>query len=263
MEIIFRDYKYKDSLLDFNIKQDKINGIIGTEYNKLVEIIKLKNKYTGEILIDKNKLNKDNIKTYKKKIGIVEEEINDNIFTKSIYNLMEYEIIRRKLILKNPHKKIIDSLKIVGLKEDILERDIKTLSTSEKKLLQIAICLLSNPELIILIEPLKCLDIINEKKIILLLQKIKEQYNKSIVIVSNNSEVIYKYTKNIIVFNKDKIIYEGDTSKLFQKLDLLMENNINIPEIVEFTYKAKKKKSVKIDYHTDIRDIIKDIYKHV
>ena len=40
-------------------------------------------------------------------------------------------------------------------------------------------------------------------------------------------------------------------------------NKFSIPEIIEFTYLAKKKKSVKIDYHKDIRDIIKDIYKHV
>ena len=29
------------------------------------------------------------------------------------------------------------------------------------------------------------------------------------------------------------------------------------------TYLARKDKEVKIDYHKDIRDIIKDIYKHV
>ena len=43
----------------------------------------------------------------------------------------------------------------------------------------------------------------------------------------------------------------------------MKRNKIDIPEIIEFTYLAKKQKNVKIDYHKDIRDIIKDIYKHV
>ena len=43
----------------------------------------------------------------------------------------------------------------------------------------------------------------------------------------------------------------------------MKKNRVNIPEIVEFTYQAKKEKKAKIDYHRDIRDLIKDIYKHV
>ena len=46
-------------------------------------------------------------------------------------------------------------------------------------------------------------------------------------------------------------------------LKFLKRNKFDIPDIVMFTYKAKKDKKVKIDYHQDIRDIIKDIYKHV
>ena len=48
-----------------------------------------------------------------------------------------------------------------------------------------------------------------------------------------------------------------------QREDFLKKNRINITKIVEFTYLAKKKKNIKIDYHKDVRDIIKDIYKHV
>ena len=44
---------------------------------------------------------------------------------------------------------------------------------------------------------------------------------------------------------------------------MLRKSTFDIPDIVEFTHKAKKTKKVKIDYHKDIRDIIKDIYKHV
>ena len=46
-------------------------------------------------------------------------------------------------------------------------------------------------------------------------------------------------------------------------MDYIKRNGYKVPEIVQFTYKAIKKKKVKIDYHKDIRDIIKDIYKHV
>ena len=71
--------------------------------------------------------------------------------------------------------------------------------------------------------------------------------------------------KSLRIKNGDnlEILVEGDTKDIFQRVDFLSRNKINIPEIVEFTYLAKKKKNVSIDYHSDIRDIIKDIYKHV
>ena len=249
MEMIFKNYKYKDNLLNFTIEKAKINGITGKDTEELVRIINLKNTYRGKIIIDQEELTKDNINKYKNKISIINEEI--------------YEIIRRKLKLKNPDKKIKDSIKIVELDQDILKRNIYTLSSSEKKLIQIAMGLLSNPSLIIIIEPFKFLDKINEKKIIMLLNKMKDIYNKTIIFVSNNSNILHKYTTHLIIFKNDKILAEGETEELYKRVDFLTRNKITIPEIVEFTYIAKKKKNINIDYHKDIRDIIKDIYKHV
>ena len=195
-------------------------------------------------------------------ISIIKEDFDVQVYRMTIYELM-YEEIRRKTIkLRDPNKKINDAVKIVGLDKEILLRSIDTLSTSEKKLVQIAISLLSNPELLILEEPFKYLDKNNTKKVLLLMQRIKDQYKKTIVIASNDSEVLYSYTKHIIFINKD-IIVEKNTKDFYTDIDFLNENKITIPQIVQFTYLAKKTKKVKIDYHNDIRDIIKDIYKHV
>ena len=100
---------------------------------------------------------------HKNKINVVKEEIEDSIYIQTVYDLLKYEIERRKLSIKNPEKKIYDSLKIVNLDKALLERNIYTLSSSEKKFIQLAISLLSNPDMIILIEPFKFLDMKNEK----------------------------------------------------------------------------------------------------
>ena len=54
------------------------------------------------------------------------------------------------------------------------------------------------------------------------------------------------------------MLISGLTKEVFKEVELLQKNNILLPPILEFTYLARKKKKVKIDYHTDIRDIIKD-----
>ena len=257
------DYKQDDEILNFSIHHNVFNGIIGEDKNKIIDIIRLNHNFKGKIIINHKEIIKKEINNYKRKINYIPEKIRKTSIKETIYDLMKYEIKRRKIILKNEEKKILDSLKIVGLQPELLKRSYISLSSSEKKIIQLAIALISNPDVIIMEEPFKNLDLKNEKKIIMLLQKIKEQYNKTIVFVSDNSDILYKYTSHLLVARNNKIIVEGNTDEIYHRVDFLKRNKIIIPEIVNFTYYARKKKGIKIDYHKDIRDIIKDIYKHV
>lgn len=224
--------------------------------SKNITGILVRNLYNDKLI----KLLVDNLEN--KRISIIREDFESISFKSTIYEYMNYEIENKNIVLKNDLKKINDSLKIVGLNKLSLDRNINTLSESEKKLLQLAIALLSNPEVLIFEEPFNKLDLKNEKKLVLLLRKIKEKYDKTIIFISPNSNLLYKYTDYLIVYD-DKLLREGKTSTILEDVEFLKRNSLSVPEIVEFTYLAKKKYNVKIDYHSDIRDIIKDIYKHV
>ena len=262
MEIKFINYTYNDHIIDLEIYNNTITGLTGNSKDTFFDLISLKKTGKGQLIINNEKITKDNILSYKKKISIIKKELNIATFIITVKDLMNYTIKTHNLSIKNIEKKINDSLKIVGL-EEYLDRKINTLSSSEKKLIQYAVSLLSNPELIIIEEPFRYLDNKNEKKIVMLLQRLKEQFGINIILVSDDSNALYKYTNNIIMTKNGEIIHQGDTYQGYQKVDFLRRNKICVPEIIEFTYIAKKKKNVKIDYHKDIRDIIKDIYKHV
>ena len=98
---------------------------------------------------------------------------------------------------------------------------------------------------------------------VLLLKKLAERYHKIFILVTDNIDALYQYTNKIIITNKNKILTIGSTKEVLEDTTFLKRNRIPLPEIIEFTYLARTKKQVKIDYHNDIRDIIKDIYKHV
>ena len=144
-----------------------------------------------------------------------------------------------------------------------LNRYITTLSTLEKKLILIANALIINPNILILEEPFLGIDLINEKKIMQLLLKLQDKYQKTIIIVSKDIALLYKYTEQIIIINESGSILSGKTNEILENIDLLNKNKILPPNIAQFTYLAKQTKNIKLEYHKDIRDIIKDIYKHV
>ena len=87
--------------------------------------------------------------------------------------------------------------------------------------------------------------------------------NKTVIIISNDANMLYLYTDYLILFKNQRKVIEGKTTDVYTKVDVLKKHHIKIPEIVEFSYMVREHKNVKIDYYKDVRDIIKDIYKHV
>ena len=242
----------KNKSISFNITENKINGIMCNNISNLLKIIK---KEDQELSI-KEKYN------YKNSLFIVNDELLDYEY-KTVYDLLLNTINNYRLYPKNINKKIKDSIKIIGLKEDILELGLNEISSSEKKLIEIAISLIINRDIIVLIEPFNIIDLNNIKRIMIILNKLVEKYQKKIIIVSNDIELQLKYSDYIIIIKNNKLVCEGNTFEILTNVELLKKHHIDIPEIIEITYLAKKNKNVRIDYHKDVRDIIKDIYKHV
>ena len=263
MEIKLENLKLNDWELNTTLSSEDIIGITGPEYEEVLEILSLKEIAEGQIIINKETITKENQYDYYKKISLVQKDFKKINYLNTIKEHMDFIINYYHLQIKNIEKKEKDSLKIVGLDSSLLDRNITSLSKSEQKKVQIAISLLSNPEIMILDEPFKSLDNKSRKKIMMILTKLKEQYHKIIIIGSNNADILYQYTTKMLFVKNKRIFLEGSTQELYERVDYLKRNGYKIPEIVLFTYKAIKKKKVKLEYHKDIRDIIKDIYKHV
>ncbi len=262
MELTYKNTIINKHKLSFSIKHGMINGIYSKDIDDIYNLLTLNDIDEKKLSINNQLINHNSIIDYKKKISYIPKEYNNLFFTITVHDRLKYEIKRKELVLKNEEKKIVDSQKIVGLNKDYLNRNINTLSSREKKLLQFAIALLSNPDLIMIEEPFIKLDMKNEKKLFLLLQKLKEKYNKTIVFYTNNTDILYKYCDHIVIIDNNYEVITGSNKEIFQRSEILKKHGIEIPEIIEITNKAKKKK-VKLDYHKDVRDIIKDIYKHV
>ena len=245
MEIKVTDYHQNKGVYSFTIKGNKINGITGPDRLELIDILKLKRNKKGKITVNKKDILEIDINNLKRNISIINKYLDSRLKAYKVYECMYQEMRKKRMVLKDPKRKMIDSLKIVGLDISCLTRSVKDLSTSEKKLFQLSIALMSNPEVIIIDEFLNNLDLKNEKRLMLLLEKMVEKYNKTIITKAN------------------EVLIEGNTEEVYQNVELLKDNSIQIPEKVEWTYIAKKEKKVKIDYHKDVRDMIKDIYKHV
>lgn len=258
-----KNVNFDDYNLNFTLESNNIIGITGKNSLEVLKFLSLPTKYQGQIYCDEEKITKQNILKYKEKVSLISKMPTFPNYLETVNDYMLYIIRNKQIITKNDQKKSENALKVIGLNPDYKNKKLIYLSKSEKKLVQIAASLLSNPEIILLDEPFSDLDLKHQKNLLMLLQKIQEQYGKIILISTEDSNYIYKYIPRVIMIKNKKVFYSGKTREIYERVDYLRKNKFSIPSIVDFTYQAKKEKNIKIDYHQDIRDLIKDIYKHV
>lgn len=269
MEITLKNvgYRYKNKKvldhINLKIEDNHITGITGEYKTLLCEIIDATSlSFNGNIIVGEIPLIKENLKVIRKEVSLIHQNAFDQFFTDNVIEEFTFLISRLSYQPKDIAKKIDQSLEMVGLNKSCLNKKIKSLSSGEKKLLQVAISLIYNPSIIIFDEPFVELDYSNQKKLIKLIKALKEKYHKTVIIASNNANILYEITDDIVILKKGRILAADNTIKVYQNTNLLKENEVDVPDLIKFTMLAKEKK-VKLSYHRDIRDLIKDVYKHV
>lgn len=155
----------------------------------------------------------------------------------------------------------LDVLKELGLKNNFLTRKIDTLSFTEKIYLNILRRLSGTSKKVLFKDMYRYLDYRNQKNFKNLLNYLKEK-KYIIIITGSDVDISYKVSDYSIIWDKGIFVYDT-TDNVYTSEEVLTNKNINVPSLPLITYKAKEEKNVKLFYSKDVRDIIKDIYKHV
>lgn len=234
-EIEFKNvsFKYNDDLdsyqlNNFNYKFEKgkkyaIVGPSGSGKSTLINLIpKFYNVNEGEVLVDKHPLNDINIPSFRKEIGIVQQEIF--IFPGTIKENIRYG-------LKGvSDEDIINAAKQANIHEDILKMDngydtqigengVK-LSGGQRQRVSIARMFLKDPKILILDEATSALDTITEYKIQQSFEVLMKD-RTSITIAHRLSTIID--SDQILVIDKGNLVTSGTHNELLQTEGLYKE----------------------------------------
>ena len=91
-------------------------------------------------------------------IGYLFQNTKSSFFCETVKEEIEMSAITHNYKIKQLNKRVKDVLKILNLKEDILNRNPMTLSNNETKLVGLASILIYNPKILILDESLSMID---------------------------------------------------------------------------------------------------------
>lgn len=156
--------------------------------------------------------------------------------------------------------KIIDVFKIIGLDESYLNRRIDTLSSSELYLIALACVFIINPQIIILDNPNKYLDINHLNIFLKAIRTIKRRYKKTIIIFSNDSDFVHMIADYMFVIDKSGVIKEGNKYDIFSDIKVIRDLHLDLPKIIQLENLVLKEKKIDMGLRDNINDLIKDIY---
>jgi len=271
MAIKIDNVSYLDKLsnITYTFEDNKITSLIGssgsgkTLLSYLITGLVLPTE--GTISVEGNLIDNTtkDLKYIRRVIGYVFQNPEEQFFTNTVKEEIEFSLKRYKYKLDKLDTQVVNSLKMVGLNEQFLSRNPFTLSGGEKEKLAIAIALSLNPKILILDEPTIYLDDISTSKLIDLLIKIKEKYNKTIIIISNDINFINKISDNIVMLKKGKINLDIPKDKLIDNIDKIKRSGMEVPKILEFINMAEKYKHKKFTHTDNLDKLVSEIKNNV
>lgn len=278
MEITFNNVTYKENVrtplektylknFSYTFTSGKVYSIIGDSDSgkeKIGLLINAVNKpLIGTIKIGKY-LNDGkyikNINGLRMNVGYLKENPNEFLFNKIVKSELEFGLKYFKYKLNKKIIRISEALKLVGLNEEYLKRRIDSLNISEKKKVSLASILIFNPSVIIIEEPSIFLNYRDNEKLIKLIKLLKDKYNKTIILISKDTNLSYKVSDEIILLNKGAIVYAGNKS-ILEDEKVLNNINVDVPEIVKFI-NISNKFDANLTYTSNILDLIKEVYRN-
>ncbi|MDI7260892.1 MAG: metal ABC transporter ATP-binding protein [Thermodesulfobacteriota bacterium] len=107
----------------------------------------------------------------------------------------------------SPEKETEAILNSVGFKEDFSRKKIGDLSSGQFQRVLIAWGLVGNPQVLLFDEPMTGVDISAEETIYNLLAKLKGEMDLTILLVTHDLSVVYKFSTDVICLNRQPICY--------------------------------------------------------
>ncbi len=106
-------------------------------------------------------------------------------------------------------------LKLVGIKEDsFLKKRIGDMSSGQFQRMLVAWVLVSKPEILLFDEPTTGIDIGGEETIYSLLHRVWQEGNLTILLVTHDLNIVYKYSDNVLCLSKKGVACSGPPKEI-------------------------------------------------
>lgn len=225
LEIKNLNYSYPDgkkALKDINIKIDDnetigIVGANGAGKSTLIKtIVGIFLTDQGEIIVDGEKVTKKTLNSIRKKVGVVFQNPDDQLFMNKVYDDIAFGPRNYKLTEEKVKEKVEKVMKELNI-EKLKDRSPNNLSGGEKRKGAIATVLSMEPSIILFDEPTSFLDPKGKRILIETLKGI----NTTKIIATHDLDMVKDNCKRVIVLKEGQVVADGKPKEILNNIEFM------------------------------------------
>lgn len=139
-------------------------------------------------------------------------------------------------------KRALDLVGLVGYDQEFIWQ----LSGGQKHLLALAGALSLDPDILIIDEPVAQLDPQHAEEIYQILQKLNQEYGKTIIVIEHHTEFIADYCKEVVLMDQGRVVWKRETKVALQDVDALLASQIYPPQVTQAAFQLGNTVSVNL-----------------
>ena len=206
----------------------------------------------------KNKKQKKKLYSLRGKVGMVFQYPESQLFAETVFEDVAFGI-RNFFPDMNEEEvatRVKESIELVGLDFEVVKNKSPfELSGGQKRRVAIAGVLVTEPEVLVLDEPVAGLDPVGKRKLMNLLHSIHGGKLKTIVIVSHDMDEVVENCNRVAVFSKGQLLKVDTPKNIFSNEELLQNSGLELP-ITAKMLKKLNEIGVDIDSELKLNDFI-------
>lgn len=241
--------------VDLSIKKGEHHFIIGktgSGKSTLIQMLNGLKSGSSEVFEVCNlKMNKDNLKRIRKKVGMVIQFPENQIFESTIEKEIAFGLKNQNVSYQSKVKEIMDEFKIDYSKKD---DSPFLLSGGQMRKVAIASILVLEPEVIVLDEPTCGLDPVTSRELMEILERYKKM-GKTIIHITHDMNLVCEYSDSMSVLKDGRILLEGKPEEVFAQGEKLLLSGIEVPP----AYKYNKFLGGRSLKNQDILDLVREV----
>ncbi len=176
---------------------------------------------SGTIRIDGLDVTEKNLGTIRRRVGLVFQDPDDQLFCPTVYDDVAFGPINLKLKDKEVEEKVEKALGLVGL-NGFESRSPFHLSVGEKKRVGLATVLSTDPQILLLDEPSSNLDPRQRQRLIEWIEK----FNRTLLVATHDLDLARRVCKRCVVLYNGKIVADGFIDQILRDRKILGENKL-------------------------------------
>ncbi len=223
------------SNVNFTVNAGEMIGIIGhtgSGKSTLVQHLNGILKPTeGEILIDEQNIwdKPKEIRKIRSKIGLVFQYPEYQLFEETVFKDIAFGPKNMGLIGNELEKRVLETCRLIGVKDEFLEKSPFDLSGGEKRRVAIAGVMAMRPEIIVFDEPTAGLDPRGRQEIIKVINEYRRAFNATVIIISHSMEDMAQMADKLLVMSNGEVVMFSETENVFLQGEKLREIGLNVP----------------------------------